>query len=259
MEKQFIENIRRNKLIIPKNETTEREFNYYLEHEALVNYFDSEDKVENFLRHNTIRMLMAHERPSKIEINELRNSEFWHQYQNIICEDQVGNPNGNGNLIHHTYSLNQLLKVNTIIFDNVHSIFEFGGGYGSFARIIKKIGFMGSIHLYDLPFFSELQRYFLSKIGISDNVNFYSNELKGDIKVDLFIGLWSFSEVSIEVRSKILESVSFDNCLIAYQPKCNGIDNEEYFKNMRENNKHIVWTDYAVAHLKSRYLIGIKK
>ncbi len=254
LEQQFIENINKNKLIIPKGEIdAEREFNYYLEHEKLVAYFDTEEKVRNFLDNPTIQMLMVHNHVNKMERDEILHSDTWYR----IEEDNVGNPQNNGNLIHHAFSLNQFLKHA----DNnqINSIFEFGGGYGSFIRLIRKLGYDCHVHSYDLPFFSELQKYFLGRLNIN-NVTFYSNEMPF-IRVDLFVGLWSFSEASLAVREKIMKYVTFKNCLIAYQPECNGINNLQWFHNTFRTRQNIKsptkWFDYEVPHLKSRYLIGI--
>ncbi len=248
LEQQFIENINKNKLIIPEGEIDcEREFNYYATHKNLVNYFDTEDKVKNFLSNPTIQLLMVHYHVNPIEIEEVIGDY-------PIMEDWVGNPSSNGNLVHHAYSLNQLLKQINLL--DIKSVFEFGGGYGSFIRLLRRMGFYGAIHSYDLPFFSELQKYFLGKLNIN-NVTFYSNKVTNPIKVDLFVGLWSFSESSLAVRRKILRSVSFKNCLIAYQPECNGIDNMEYFSKHFKSRRDMRFFDYEVPHLKSRYLIGI--
>ncbi len=251
LEQQFIENINKNKLIIPKGEIgAEREFNYYLEHEKLVAYFDTEEKVRNFLDNPTIQMLMVHNHVHQAEIFEVSNSPIHYS----IIEGDIGSPKSNGNLIHHAYSLNQLLK--RIDLRTINSVFEFGGGYGSFIRLLRRMRFDGPIHSYDLPFFIELQKYFLGKSNI-ENVTFYSNEIDNIINVDLFVGLWSFSEASLLVRAKILGQVNFKNCLIAYQPKCNGINNMEYFQSFKLKWNHIKFFDYPVPHLKSRYLIGI--
>jgi len=247
LEQQFIENINKNKLIIPKGEIdAEREFNYYLEHEKLVAYFDTEEKVRNFLDNPTIQMLMVHNHVHDIEFNEvlhINNPAYFSTSKDA------------GNLIHHGYSLNQLMK-HTGKGVVMNSVFEFGGGYGSFIRLLRQVGFSGRIHSYDLPFFSELQKYFLGRLGIN-NVTYYSNEIDDIIDVDLFVGLWSFSEASLQVRAKILGQVNFKNCLIAYQPNCNGINNMEYFESFRLKWNHIKFFDYEVPHLKSRYLIGI--
>lgn len=250
LEKQFIENINKNKLIIPKGEVdAEREFNYYLEHEKLVAYFDTEEKVKNFLDNPTIQMLMVHNHVNKIEIDEVLNSDIAY----LTTEDDIGNPNSDGNLIHHTYSLNKLVQY--INLSSIKSVFEFGGGYGSFIRLLNRLWDNLTVYSYDLPFFIELQKYFLGRLGI-DNVSFYSNDMP-DIEVDLFVGLWSFSEASLAVREKIMKRVAFKNCLIAYQPECNGINNISYFHEFRLKSGIKKWFDYPVPHLKSRYLIGI--
>jgi hypothetical protein len=248
LEQQFIENINKNKLIIPEWEIDcEREFNYYLEHEKLVAYFDTEEKVRNFLDNPTIQMLMVHNHVDKIEVDEVKDAGIY-----PTDEDDIGNPKSNGNLIHHAYSLNQFLKQ---IHPAIVSIFEFGGGYGSLIRLFARLRTKGPFYSYDLPFFSELQKYFLGRLNIG-NTYFYSNKMPA-VYVDLFVGLWSFSEASIAVREEILQSVTFKNCLIAYQPECNGINNIEYFEKLKSRIVMEEWFDYEVPHLKSRYLIGI--
>jgi len=45
-------------------------------------------------------------------------------------------------------------------------VFEFGGGYGSFARIAHSLGFRGQWIIHDLPELSALQRMYLGQRGV---------------------------------------------------------------------------------------------
>ncbi len=251
LESEFLVAVKKLLLNIPPAELVAPvEFNYYKAHLDLVNWFDTEEKVKNFLDNPTIQMLMVHNHVHQIEIDEVETADT------AYVIDEVKDK---GNLIHHAYSLNQFLKRAST--ERIKSVFEFGGGYGSFIRLLRKMGFIGPVYSYDLPFFLLLQKYFLISQKLDAGVYFLSwlEDKKPRLPVDLFIGLWSFSEASLTIRAEVLEHISFNNCLIAYQPYCNGIDNVEYFSNFRLANRHIEWTDYAVPHLKSRYLVGCKK
>lgn len=256
-ESEFIKNIQN----IDKNDGV-----WFGNQKKILSYFNTEEKVKNFIESDVILATMFHNNSNSISVEskELNNSEYFPIYEKILKEDDLGNPqktpNGSsGNIIHHLYSLNEFLRYTNIELCDINSIFEFGAGYGNLCKLIKRFGFSGKYYSYDLPFFIELQKYYLSNLNLYDNFIEYDCE---KIKVDLFIGLWSITESSIEVRNKIFDNVDFDYCLIAYAPNevYDSIINSEYIRQFKNSNDDIQWFDYEINHLKpSRYLIGIKK
>ena len=67
------------------------------------------------------------------------------------------------NLLHHAYNLLQL-DLHTPL-HKLPTILEFGGGYGSTARLAFRLGFQGTYLIFDLPEFSALQRFYLSTLN----------------------------------------------------------------------------------------------
>lgn len=186
-------------------------------------------------------------------------------------------PESSGNLIHHAYHVAQLMDKTGIRVEDLTSVVEFGGGYGSMCRLFQNLGFGGSYVAFDFPEFSALQRFYLKLLGInistvnsreaeSNSIACVSNieELKlaiGNI-VDshkaLFIATWSVSEAPISVRDKILPMVAdFGTFLIAYQRRFGEVDNLAFFQDWKQMPEEIAWTSWEIQHLLGNfYLVG---
>lgn len=235
----------------------------------------SNESINNFLQWKVIKQTMFHN-AKFIEYQSVRNSELLRKFPNLIIEDSFGTPNKfiwnrktSGNLIHHLYSINVLLFfIGYERFTSIKNCYEFGGGYGSFARIISRILPNANYTIYDFEIFLKLQKVFLSKT-IGNESPFYSNmEFLNEstealnTNSDLYIALWSLSESPIEVRKiqeeKILKSKYI---LIGYQDDFDGIDNHQYFNNLKSKlNPNAVYYDFPIKHLVgSNYLIVINE
>lgn len=239
------------------------------------------DNIDSFLNWKVIKSAMFHE-SRKIELDYLLkdNQDFWKQ---AIKESWVGNPKpyfyyreSSGNLIHHAYSLKQLIK-NREQIENIDFVFEFGGGYGSMCRLFKNLGFKGRYVIFDFIEFNYIQEMFLksckirnisykiedqkAKIFLLNNLNDLNNLIKKYKHTDLnslFIATWSISEVPLSLRSNIFETIgNFKNYIIAYQKEFFELDNELYFSKFIKNMKDTKWSNYEINHLKNNYyLIG---
>ncbi|WP_148307733.1 hypothetical protein [endosymbiont of unidentified scaly snail isolate Monju] len=123
-------------------------------------------------------------------------------------------------------------------------VFEFGGGYGSMARLFWQLGFRGKYLIQDLPAFSALQKFYLGSIGalgsesgdgefsfVTDNRSMKRIlDRWGAVESKMFVATWSLSETPLEVREPVLDSlVYFDHILIAFQHQFEDIDNVKYF------------------------------
>ena len=197
----------------------------------------------------------------------------WKKWKPAIRENDFGKPtpfilypNSSGNLIHHAY---HLAKYENITHQNVRKfdyIFEFGGGYGSMARLFQNLGFEGEYIIYDIPEFSLLQKLYLENIGfkvsnhigergiscISD-INSIPN-LKGKI---LFVGTWSLSEAPVNLRDRILHKVDANSFLMAYQSSFCGIKNKDYFKKIKNKYNKLKWDEFEIKHIPNNfYLFG---
>ena len=217
----------------------------------------------NFLQWDFIKNDMFHEVHSNA-FYELKNSTYWEKIKGALKEDEFGKPNkyylypeSSGNLIHHAYSLFQLVKhFPDFNIDKIASVFEFGGGYGSWCRLLRRLGFNGTYIIYDFPCFLELQSFFLKKIGIGTEKTFFiSNSNSSPWYTDLFVSLWAISESPSGLRLKILDKVFSKYVLIAYQNIFEGIDNILYFGDFIKNHLEYTWKNYEIPHIKNNYYL----
>ena len=136
----------------------------------------------------------------------------------------------------------------------------------------------GKYIIFDLPYFSALQEYYLKSVGIKTVTNFKDkcngtlfltdiNDLCKQIKSvenlspnSLFLANWSLSETPLEVREKIIPLIAnFHNILIAYQSTFMELNNVEYFEQFKDKFKHMNWQNWIIPHLgTNRYLVGKK-
>lgn len=220
----------------------------------------------------------------------LKKSPMWPEWRKALSETEFSEINvswdepyvSRSTVIGNAYKLSQLLLAKKIDLRNIKTIFEFGGGYGSIARLCFKLGFKGTYIVFDLPEFSALQRYFLrasrlpatvqsvpvrnpsqpTVVALSD-INKLREQI-GYTNPDIFIATWSLSESPLSLREvivKLIKNVRY--YLITYQeqfPILTGVDNVAYFKKLEIDNKDREWKTYpAVRWPKNYYLIAEKK
>ncbi|MBI4117372.1 MAG: hypothetical protein HY451_01685 [Parcubacteria group bacterium] len=201
--------------------------------------------LNNFLNWKIIQKAMYH-RANLKELEYLKSRSDWNIWKQAIKETKVGNPPDNLNLIHQAYSLSQYFE-DIGDLKKLGSIVEAGGGYGCMCRLIYNLGFKEKYTIFDFPEFLLLQDYYLKCHGLSVNLTDDIKELEGEF----LIGLWSISEMPIELRDEIFKK--FKSYLIAYQDEFEGIDNVKYFNRFQGEN-------YIISHIKhSRYLATFKK
>jgi hypothetical protein len=92
-----------------------------------------------------------------------------------------------------------------IVWSSYQQIIEFGGGFGCMCKMIFDRGFSGTYYIFDFPELSQLQKYYLCKLG--ENVKFINNFDKlPKIQSDsLFISVSALEESPKEIREKMLE------------------------------------------------------
>lgn len=212
------------------------------------------------------------------ELQALRASRDWEQLWNVaIVEQNIGCPTPSphlpttsGNLIHHAYHLLKLREVVDVNFDQLKTVFEFGGGYGSMCRLLRRVGFHGDYAIYDLPEMTLLQKFYLSALGLSfdaDKIYLINalSELEEVIaqqlgrKQSLFIATWSLSETPVSLRNQILSLVKeFDYYLFSYQPRFDNIDNVEFFERYANQRCEVEWKSWRCTEYDAYYLVGKK-
>lgn len=156
------------------------------------------------------------------------------------------------NLIHQAYHLQQYEQTTGKRIEDLKSIVEFGGGYGAMCLLIHELGFKGKYVIYDLPEFSLLQEYYLSQYGIKPEWN----PRRKPKDVDLFIALYSISEVSPNERS--LKMVRANSYLCLYSGQWQEWNNVEWFRKFAASTA-LEWKHTELQHLSDRnnwYSIG---
>jgi hypothetical protein len=179
-------------------------------------------------------------------------------------------------LIQHAYHLSHYEYRTKTPFLDCDMIFEVGGGYGSFCRLLRAAGFRGLHIIYDLPGVSEVQRLFLQCSGIPELKTDAIREggssgfcLLTDSNLELaldycekrsarlgFVATWSLSEAPIVVRTRLFPRLHriVVKYLISYEPTWDGLDNDRYFDEFRNNSLVKSWVQSELPG--SRYLFA---
>lgn len=243
-----------------------------------------DDDPRDFTSWRTVKGTMFHEaRPDEFEF--LKALPDWDRWAKALAETEAGNPRpywaftkSSGNLVHQAYHLAQLYVRGGRPVDELKQIVEFGGGYGSMCRLIRRLGFKGRYVIFDLPEFSALQEYYLKSAGVKTELLRAPTDRSGNSTVLLtdlgelrrqlscpergytFIATWSLSEAPLELRADVMELLDdVGQFLIGYQAEFSGIDNKDYFKGVVADRPSYTWSDHRLEHLKSenRYLVGV--
>lgn len=128
------------------------------------------------------------------------------------------------NFIHQAYHLYQWQQATGRRIKDLSTIVEFGGGYGAMALLCHRLGFKGLYVIYDLPEFSLLQQWYLSKHKIEAEWN----PRRKPKDVDLFMALYSLSEVEPILRDKMI--VKAASYLFLYSGQWETWNNVEWFQ-----------------------------
>jgi len=167
------------------------------------------------------------------------------------------------NMVHLIVALKQNIDVK-----NYENILEFGGGYGSMAKLCSDMGFKNKYFIYDLPGIKSIQEFYLNKLNVNNKIINDIDELKTiDItnKKNLFIATWSLSEVDFDIREQIVDIIKdFDAVIIIFQHNIWNRDNFKYFyesgKFQKKFTKISNWVLQNIPHIKwdggNYYLIG---
>jgi hypothetical protein len=235
-----------------------------------------EDNPHRFLTWPVIvnSMFMSDEAVAAAEMAALEaRADYAARWLPALHEDALGAPartavleGASTNLIHHAYNLLQFERHTGTTVSQLSTILEFGGGYGSTARLARRLGFRGTYLIYDLPEFSALQRFYLGSLGFPiveaarrgpgvhcvTSIDALESVLP-DSGLDLFLATWSLSETPVAIRAAFVPFLrAARQRLIAYQESFGGVDNVAYFARLQLGG-----SDYAIGHLPgNRYLVA---
>lgn len=173
-------------------------------------------------------------------------------------------PKASGNSIHHVHHVMRFEALTGRRVADLRVVVEFGGGYGSFARVLRACGFRGRHIIYDLPAFSALQRYYCRSQGLPAVTTSDANTLRHLTSTcgndALFVATWSISETPLHVREEVMPLVAgFGQFLIGYQERFEEVDNAAYFRRWSGGLDGVSWCDEPVPRSPgNHYLIGAR-
>ncbi|MCA2507561.1 MAG: hypothetical protein IM550_15915 [Microcystis sp. M54BS1] len=208
------------------------------------------------------------------------SDKFTAAIQKALTESPVGKPFLDTSyplssplLIQHGYHLIRLLEYTNINVLHLQSIVEFGGGYGSFFRLLKNLGYTNKYFIYDLPVMCAIQKFYLKNVFLPcpntetlSNLKWLSGAASNvsdnviDLDESLFMATWSLSECPYDLRQEFEPIISkFKYVLIAYQPKFHDFNNVEYFNSLESKLPNFKWNHFECPIYKNMfYLIGKK-
>jgi hypothetical protein len=203
--------------------------------------------------------------------SSLRASADWSsRWLRLTRESPIGSPKefsrdsgASPILVQHAYHLFRYEALTGKSLIDCDAIFEIGGGYGSFCRLLKNAGFKGVHIIYDLPHVAAIQRLYLLLSGFvetprseifdqtahafclisGDSLNEAFDALKASNLRVGFVATWSLSEFPLAARALVLPRF-LDICecvLIAYQPEFMGLDNMGYFEDVVRQRPERPW------------------
>lgn len=209
----------------------------------------------------------------------LGSNRFSPQLQKALTESPVGKPLVNPSyplssplLVQHGYHLTRLMECTDFDLSRLQLVVEFGGGYGSFYRLLRNLEYQGQYIICDLPIMCALQRFYLRNVFPAEpgtqplpNLRWLSDDSYGTLKEaaadhgpSLFVATWSLSETPPAVREKVVPVLGgFKYILCAYQRKFGGYDNVQYFTSLQQTLPQFSWHHAECPVYKNNfYLIG---
>jgi hypothetical protein len=209
----------------------------------------------------------------------LGSKRFSPTIHKALTESPVGKPLVNPHyplssplLVQHGYHLTRLLESTDFDLSGLRLVVEFGGGYGSFFRLLRNLGYRDRYLICDLPVMCALQRFYLRNVFPTEpggqppaNVQWLSGEISAALKREaaernpsLFMATWSLSETPLAVRQEIVPALGgFSYILCAYQRTFGSYDNVEFFTSLEKMFPHFRWHHFECPVYKNNfYLIG---
>ena len=212
----------------------------------------------------------------------LNSRGFTPAIHKALAESPVGQPLINPHfplssplLVQHGYHLTRLLEATDFDLSQLGLMVEFGGGYGSFFRLLRNLGYRGQYMICDLPVMCALQRFYLRNLFPTEpdmqppaNLQWLSGEGYEPLREktaqsspSLFMATWSLSETPAAVRDQVAPILGgFRYILIAYQRNFGSNDNVAYFTSLQNSLPQFSWQHgECPVYRNNFYLIGQKR
>jgi len=201
----------------------------YLEKEAL-KIVDDEMRTDS-ANINRIFKTLLEDTVGHGTMENFRNANYLFYYSHTMLGKVITSPHVVTNMSHIITALRYDIDVK-----DYDVILEFGGGYGGMAKVCNGMGYNNTYYIYDLPQLKKIQEYHLSNICVKHKIINKEKELEEIVErkgKKLFIATWSISEVSNDLRERIVNVIKdFDSVFIIFQhnnPVGDKQDNYDYF------------------------------
>ncbi len=223
---------------------------------------------EKFLQHKTISKTISPNQKGNTlnHLNYVRkNKYFLNKVLPKVLDSKVGDPKlfegfsqGTAQHCHYLMVMLEHLGLEITDFDHISDI---GSGYGNFYRMARLLGYKGNFDIADFPIMHEIQEYYINQHNL-DLPNFIGIRDLNPISKSILFGFHSINEMPLSDRS-ILEKkyYLYDHVMILYNNKFDGIDNMEYFRDLKERMSKDFTVNIIQAPLKTNgaFFIGSKK
>ena len=209
----------------------------------------------------------------------IKSARFSPALHKALTESPVGQPLVNPYypltsplLAQHAYHLTRLLECTDFDLSRLQLVVEFGGGYGSFYRLLRNLGYRNRYVICDLPVMCALQRFYLRNVFPTGpdaeppaNLQWLSGDMQSALKREasqqspsLFIATWSLSETPPAVRDEIAPVMGgFGYIVCAYQRTFGSHDNVQYFASLEKLLPRFNWHHAECPVYRNNfYLIG---
>lgn len=219
--------------------------------------------------------------PNRIEVDywydALTRSPLWNCVFRYAIEDtDIGKPiRFSDNCKATPTSIQNAFHLLNIGEFNIHLceydvIIEIGAGYGSFYRMLRRIGYKKEYIIFDLCPMIILQKSYLESVSELENVDyleklFFCNkedDLKEKMAVCsgriLVVGLWSLSEMPIDYREVLLKNISDTqnvDYFFAYQKEFQEYNNQKFFEEHFDKNRYLLLRREILHHDNNYYMI----
>ena len=249
-----------------------------LARQRLVDHICNDDP-RRFLRWPEVRatMFVVNSSYGSAELKALMSHQAWSErWSPLLREDPCGCPTPSrlaadisDNLIHHAYHL-LMIEERLGDIEDFAEIVEFGGGYGSFPRLVRRLGVASRYHIHDLPEFAALQRYYLASVALRRGEPAIQEDVTWGSSIDelptkgassrLFVALWSLSETPLRDREPWCDVIEeCDGVVVAFQGEFEDIDNRSWFGAL-QRRRGFEWSCWEIPHLRGNfYLVGGRK
>ena len=168
-------------------------------------------------------------------------------FEKVLKESVIGKPPRlpaplnftSHNKIHHLYHIYFYLERSKVKPNKIHTVVEWGGGYGNFAVLWWRLNPESTYIIIDTALFCTVQWLYLSSVLGENQVNLLASKkssiVPGKINIvplalldklkisgDLFVSTWGLSESTAQAQDYVVKKVNWFNCphlLIGYQNK----------------------------------------